>query len=103
MALYEKRFKQIEQSVNATWDQKSQQSVDSGNLFAFTYEILSKDTAKRMLLDQCFFEIQGQRIKKSKADQVIMNKIKELLKDRNSYPDGGIFIDRGEIFIYEQY
>ena len=50
--------------------------------------------AKKFLLDQCFFEIEGERLRfeNSKLKGVKLQ-LKEAMNGRESHPKGDIFID----------
>ena len=49
---------------------------DFGNMYHFLYVVQGSEMAKRILLDQCFYEVTGSRPRKAKDDLVLMNRIK---------------------------
>ena len=52
------------------------------------------EIVKKFLLDQCFFEVEGQRLKFENTKlKGVKLQLKEAMIGRKSYPIGGLFID----------
>ena len=97
--LYEHRLAQMDVVIQnkelPAGQKKKLEIVDLGNLYCFMYagsnhSKTTPELAKKLLLDQCFYEIQGKRIEEATGDRRILTKLEDGLKVRLTKPQRGI-------------
>ena len=93
-SLYDKRCADLTAIMDAKKGESASPTVSSNNklvnIYAHLYETTEfRDVAKRLLLDQCFFEAQGVRRQSAERVSGVLMKIDEKSQNRPTYPQKG--------------
>ena len=83
-SLYDRRLAELTTVIDS-----KDKNKDLANFYVNLFTKEMKDTSKRLLIDQCFFETQNVRRQQAERSEGIIMKIDEKSKGRPTYPQDG--------------